>query len=30
MTIDVIGLHHVTIRVQEPDRARRFYEQILG
>jgi glyoxylase I family protein len=30
MTIDVNGLHHVTIRVQDPDRARRFYEQILG
>ena len=30
MTIDVNGLHHVTIRVQDPERARTFYEQTLG
>ncbi len=26
----VNGLHHVTIRVQDPERARTFYEQTLG
>ena len=26
----VSGLHHVSIRVQDPERARTFYEQTLG
>lgn len=30
MTVAVNGLHHVTIRVQDPDRAREFYEETLG
>ena len=30
MTVTVSGLHHVTIRVQDPDRARDFYENTLG
>lgn len=30
MTVAVSGLHHVTIRVQDPDRARVFYEETLG
>jgi glyoxylase I family protein len=30
MTVAVNGLHHVTIRVQDPDRARDFYEETLG
>lgn len=30
MTVAVNGLHHVTIRVQDPDRARVFYEETLG
>ena len=30
MTVAVNGLHHVTIRVQDPDRARAFYEETLG
>jgi glyoxylase I family protein len=30
MTLAVNGLHHVTIRVQDPDRARVFYEETLG
>jgi catechol 2,3-dioxygenase-like lactoylglutathione lyase family enzyme len=30
MTVAVNGLHHVTIRVQDPDRARRFSEETLG
>jgi glyoxylase I family protein len=30
MTIEVSGLHHLLIRVQDPERARRFYEQTLG
>ena len=30
MTVAVSGLHHVTIRVQDPDRARDFYENTLG
>ena len=30
MTVAVSGLHHVSIRVQDPDRARDFYENTLG
>ena len=30
MAVAVSGLHHVTIRVQDPDRARDFYEKTLG
>jgi catechol 2,3-dioxygenase-like lactoylglutathione lyase family enzyme len=30
MTTEVSGLHHLLIRVQDPERARRFYEQTLG
>jgi glyoxylase I family protein len=30
MAVTVSGLHHVTIRVQDPDRARDFYEETLG
>ena len=30
MTVSVSGLHHVRIRVQDPDRARDFYENTLG
>jgi glyoxylase I family protein len=30
MTIEVDGLHHFLIRVQDPERARRFYEQTFG
>ena len=30
MTVAATGLHHVTIRVQDPDRARDFYENTLG
>ena len=30
MAVAVSGLHHVTIRVQDPDRARAFYEGTLG
>ena len=30
MTVAVNGLHHVTIRVQDPDRARVFYQETLG
>ena len=30
MAVAVSGLHHVTIRVQDPDRARAFYEETLG
>jgi catechol 2,3-dioxygenase-like lactoylglutathione lyase family enzyme len=26
----VTSLHHVTLRVQDPDRSRRFYEDVLG
>ena len=26
----VISLHHVAIRVQDPDRSRAFYERVLG
>ena len=30
MTIDVNGLHHLLVRVQDPERSRRFYEDLLG
>jgi glyoxylase I family protein len=30
MTAAVNGLHHVTIRVQDPDATRAFYEGVLG
>jgi len=30
MTIEVNGLHHFLIRVQDPDRSRAFYEQTFG
>jgi glyoxylase I family protein len=30
MAVTVSGLHHVTIRVQDPERARDFYEETLG
>ena len=30
MAVAVSGLHHVSIRVQDPDRARDFYEKTLG
>ena len=30
MAVAVSGLHHVTIRVQDPDRASDFYEETLG
>lgn len=28
--MSVSNLHHVAIRVQDPDRSRRFYEDVLG
>jgi glyoxylase I family protein len=30
MTIEVDGLHHFLIRVQDPERSRRFYEETFG
>ena len=30
MTIEVNGLHHFLIRVQDPERSRSFYEQTFG
>jgi len=30
MTIEVTGLHHFVIRVQDPDRSRAFYERTFG
>jgi len=30
MTIEVNGLHHFLIRVQDPERSRTFYEELLG
>ena len=28
--MNVVSLHHVAIRVQDPERSRRFYEDVLG